>query len=469
MRDTSERGTMAKQKNTVPLMWLLRIAGISVVISSTIIAPVIFKLVLEASSSIVASSSEVEFRNVSNVPVIVPIKELGAKHGDIEIEISNDTLLYDNVLSSSYYSIIINLHGEMGNHLSLVAYGYGLHWMLQEDYNVSTKLLFRHQPDRSGKYPRRWSNRRGIVSLQKCFPYFRYRISYKNNFALAESNLYEKRKMQQAGWLGERRNHELQTDPDCQDEACIRRKLLAFVAAIEERQLGDNVTINTRNHNIDKEKTISLPFFTATTYASLGYINDRYYERLKLLFRFDFQSPECCSAKEEEELIPSTILHVRGFLHELPRVGYRLGYEELSANKTAYHLFQNTTNRITVMGRFANSTLPYVTALQQNGFDAVFHDNKDGTNAGEQSFCYLLSVPREIVGISMSSFLVWAAYLGNATRARLYSVRSPAREAQFPNGTYFFHYNFTLSSWLKEKMVFELYTSEEQDDNNVSR
>jgi hypothetical protein len=60
----------------------------------------------------------------------------------------------------------------------------------------------------------------------------------------------------------------------------------------------------------------------------------------------------------------------------------------------------------------------YVDALTARGLIVRIVTNQTGV----QDFCFLQSAQKELVGVAKSTYVRWAAYLGNATRARLYAV-----------------------------------------------
>jgi hypothetical protein len=60
----------------------------------------------------------------------------------------------------------------------------------------------------------------------------------------------------------------------------------------------------------------------------------------------------------------------------------------------------------------------YVDALMARGLNVRIVTNQTGV----QDFCFLQSAQKELVGVAKSTYVRWAAYLGNATRARLYAV-----------------------------------------------
>ena len=93
-----------------------------------------------------------------------------------------------------------------------------------------------------------------------------------------------------------------------------------------------------------------------------------------------------------------------------------LGFEELSPNKVATELFRDSKqgDTITILSRFGDAVEPYVKALDDQGFQARVISGQES----EEDFCYLLSAQKELVGVNMSTFVRWAAFLGNSTRAR---------------------------------------------------
>jgi hypothetical protein len=97
------------------------------------------------------------------------------------------------------------------------------------------------------------------------------------------------------------------------------------------------------------------------------------------------------------------------------------------------------------------------------GLDARFVE----TINGEDSCCLLMSGRKEIVGSAMSTFMKWASYLGNASKARIYIVRTPERaDVSVEIDTEI--YNFTHPK-LDGKILQEAYYSEEQDQQQLEQ
>ena len=97
------------------------------------------------------------------------------------------------------------------------------------------------------------------------------------------------------------------------------------------------------------------------------------------------------------------------------------GFEELSPYQTAHELFGHLQagDRIAMTTRWHNPlSQAYVDAMTARGLVVRVVTNQTGV----QDFCFLTSAQKELVGVAKSTYVRWAAYLGNATRARLYAV-----------------------------------------------
>jgi hypothetical protein len=77
---------------------------------------------------------------------------------------------------------------------------------------------------------------------------------------------------------------------------------------------------------------------------------------------------------------------------------------------------------------------------------------------GVEDFCFLMHAEKELVGVAASTYALWAGYLCNASKVRLYSVDSPTRRtSRLFAHRLFVHYNWT-NPRLKMKVFFELYS-----------
>ncbi len=333
-------------------------------------------------------------------------------------------------------TIVIILSGEMGNHLSKIAYGFSLKWMLLEEYNISTHVMLRHQA------ASKWFE--AAKNVQRCFTATRLW-----SFEGGNTDEFELRDRQQKQWMEE--NYEyFYFGPTCDNESCIRQNTNFLI---------QNITFWQTSPTIGDHYNISLPFIISDGFASVGYFNNRYASRIAELFRFDEASPDCCAIRAEPD---ESVFHIRNFLVEMPRKGKRRGYEELSPYKVAHEAFGhlNAGDKVAFTSRASLEFVSnYTAALQDRGLQVRIIQGQNPT----QDFCFLLSARKEFVGFTMSSYAVWAAFLGNSTQARLYSIKSPDRIASLGENGYFVRQNWTDSK-MKERVTFEVYNSEEQDE-----
>lgn len=149
----------------------------------------------------------------------------------------------------------------------------------------------------------------------------------------------------------------------------------------------------------------------------------------------------------------------------MPRRGKKLGFEELSPNKTANELFKEAQpgTKVIVINRFTEKeAAPYLDAMRDAGLEPRMSKN---TNPN-QDFCLAMSA-KTVTGTARSTFFGFAAYLGNATKAHAYSVKSPATVARFGDDL-FDQYDFE-NPILRDRFSFELYNSEEQDLVDANR
>lgn len=153
--------------------------------------------------------------------------------------------------------------------------------------------------------------------------------------------------------------------------------------------------------------------------------------------------------------------HLRNFLVEFrgrPSRGRRMGFEELSPNKTADELFGHLQRgeKIAITTRFGKHAQPYVSALERRGLKVRVISNQSDI----EDFCFLMSAKKELVGTYKSTYVKWAALLGDMKRAELYDLRYPEREKRNCD---FSGLNFT-DQRLRNRIVVKQYNSEAQDE-----
>jgi hypothetical protein len=175
--------------------------------------------------------------------------------------------------------------------------------------------------------------------------------------------------------------------------------------------------------------------------------------------------------------MPSTPFsqHFRNFLGELKK-GKVMGMEELSPTKVATEVFgpgsaSNATS-VAIATRFPGrkATEDYADALRKRGINTLLlatnahNSTLAPSQSAMQDFCAMRRT-KELVGTVRSTFVVWAALLGNTDGvARLYSVDSiSTRKKMAKDGKPIFRtYNWTHPE-LRRRIHFELYEADDVD------
>jgi len=312
-------------------------------------------------------------------------------------------------------TVVIELSGEMGNHLSKLAHGYAQAWELEDQYGIHTSIWLRHQ----GRP--KWV--RGRDSMNKCFP------------MVATMDF-------------ERGNTE---------EFLVRKK--------DSTDLGlppTNLNLSELANFIQNNEVVpqngldpSVPFIHADLIGT-EYV-DKYLKELKELFKFDYGNPSCCNP----DVLPEpdeTTFHFRNFKKEIPRVYKRLGFQELGPNQTAQELFGNHAagDKVAILTRFEEDK-------DANSLADILREKLGLTvrliagNSGEQDFCFLLKTKKEIIGGSKSTFFTWAGLLGEAKKVHTYHVGSKPIPSMFRNNK------------LEERLVISVHVQNSTLDPNWRR
>ncbi|KAI2505646.1 hypothetical protein MHU86_8794 [Fragilaria crotonensis] len=323
------------------------------------------------------------------------------------------------------FTIVIQLSGEMANHLYKFAAGYVVKWILEDDFNITSRIVLRHQDNQ------KWV--RGRKSMM-CFTKLRHM-----DYSQGNTQEFEDRWKQQQAWIGGD-GFEIKTAESLRQT--VKDIVLVFANA------------STPPPVLPVDANITIPFIYANYFQGQRMI-DKYFDRLRDLFEFDLTNPDCCG--ESQALRNESLFHARGFAYEMPKQAKTKGFEELSPNKTVTELLQNHQrgDKIAVLSRFPSYGQLYVDRMLSKGLDARLVE----TTNGEQSFCFLMSGQTEIIGSTRSTFVAWASFLGNASKARIYDLHSPYRAACILWCTR----NFTNPE-LRRKFSIEDYNSEEQEE-----
>lgn len=304
-------------------------------------------------------------------------------------------------------TIVCQLSGEMGNNLGKLGHCLSLKWWLESGafYNsthklgYSARIVLRHQENR------KWV--RGAKDLQRCFP-------NTNQFDFSEANNPEFSdiwKMQHQSFGGD--ENVGATSPfneiNTYDKQQIGAGLQAFTSSASEQHM--------MLYNAASKQNVSLPFLFANYMQLVDPLADQFYKENRQFFHF---SESCCKVKADPD---EHVFHYRNFKGEMPKKWNSYGFHEADPMQAANDLFGHLHegDKIAIVTRFGGtSAQSYVDAFEARGLKVRVVDGQDGP----ADFCFLMSAKKEVVGMFLSTYLMWAGYLGNATRVIAYSMAS---------------------------------------------
>jgi hypothetical protein len=137
--------------------------------------------------------------------------------------------------------------------------------------------------------------------------------------------------------------------------------------------------------------------------------------------------------------------------------GASRGFQELGPKQTARDLLGHLAegDKVAIVSRFSREDArEYVDAMEERGLRVRFIQNQTGV----QDFCFLMNAQKEMIGIGLSTFFQWAAYLSNASNIVAYSLDVPAQWER--RGRVFFHYNYTHPK-LANRWTYRLFKPDE--------
>lgn len=327
----------------------------------------------------------------------------------------NDTSSLE-IIETVPVTIICQLSGEMGNNLGKLGHCLSLKWWLESGafYNSTHKLGYSARVALRHQEHNKWI--RGAKDLQRCFP-------NTNQFNFSEANnqdFTDMWKMQHQLFGGEEGVgaqppfSEINTN----DEQKIATGLRAFTTAAYEK--------HAIVYNAASRSNVSMPFLFANEFQLLDKLADQFYEENRQFFRLN---ETCCKEKADPD---ESVFHYRNFKNEMPKVWQSFGFHEASPLQAANNLFGHLRkgDKIAIVTRFSQETaLPYVVAFEERGFKVRVIEGQDGP----ADFCFLMSAKKEVVGMIISTYLMWAGYLGNASRVIAYSLASSNHRHNVPN------------------------------------
>lgn len=312
-----------------------------------------------------------------------------------------------DILETIPVTIVCQLSGEMGNNLAKLGHCLSLKWWLESGafYNSTHKIGYSARVALRHQEHSKWV--RGAKDLQRCFP-------NTNRFDFSEANnedFTDIWKIQHQMFGGDERVGAQSpfSEINTNDKQKIATGLRAFTTAIYEK--------HAISYNPTSKSNVSMPFLFANNFQLVDSLADQFYEESRHFFRFN---ETCCKEKADPD---ENVFHYRNFKSEMPKVWESYGFHEVSPLQAANDVFGHLRDgdKIAIVTRFSReSALPYVEAFEQRGFKVRVIEGQDGP----ADFCFLMSAKKEIAGMMISTYLMWAGYLGNASRVIAYSLAS---------------------------------------------
>jgi len=324
-----------------------------------------------------------------------------------EMEV-HESVNHHDIIETVPITIVCQLSGEMGNNIGKFLRCLSLKWWLESGafYNSTNKLGFSARVALRHQDANKWV--RGAKDLQRCFPNTnKYDFSEANNPEFA--NIWKTQHQLLGG------DERVGVDPPFNeinkfyDEENIAIGLQSFVSEVSKH--------HALMYNSASKRNVSLPFLFSGQFQRIDYLADHFYQESKQFFRFD---ESCCKVKADPD---ENVFHYRNFKKEMPKRWNSYGFHEADPQQAANSIFGHLKegDKVAIVTRFGGETAqPYVDAFEAKGLKVRVVDGQDGP----ADFCFLMSAQKEIAGLSISTYLTWAGYLGNATRVISYTMAS---------------------------------------------
>jgi hypothetical protein len=371
--------------------------------------------------------------------------------------------------TTTQVNVIVQLSGETGNHLSKLAAGLGVAYALQRQspaaeavvanttpipHVVTANLLLRHQ-DHTTKW------KRAVSDLIQCFPNLR-NLNYSEAQSMElfmDRNHHHHQKMKDDDIYFQKING---NDGNQFDQAIHQ----AVYSAMQQQKQQQQQKWSANASSTTTTTTIS----TLTLYSDhlvwLDHYLDRFANLYREFFRFDESAAAgCCKETPDPDEI---VFHFRNFVHEMPKKGKLLGYQEISPTDLVPQALAETTttSKVAIVTRFPQLDVvqAYVSALETAGM----HVRVLANQTSMQDFCFLMRTQYRLIGLARSTFFLWAGVLSNASIVTAYSMDSVANRAKTGRPIRD-SYNFTNPN-LAKRFRFELYndTSTSWSDRDKS-
>jgi hypothetical protein len=404
-------------------------------------------------------------------------------------------------------TLIVETKGELGNHLNAIAHGLRIkHWVESEYPHLTVLLQAEHRDDH------KWLAVAPV--LQQCFPvlrqsmelwqggtwmnesiptdgYTRYQRRRRpepprkwwkdlQNWAFTPASplsRYQDMQQRQEAWLQQHGQAPLVMDvpgaPTVSDPNVThwrsRLDLVLKMHAEQERVAKQwwwpfhSGTLLAPEPAYPAQapplQYVSLPFLRTASWSFHVPFTGSYYELVRTWLAMNETDPACCRPTQPD---PDEIVwHYRNFKGESEDLVSR-GFVEVDPSQAVQHIFQplahdNSTNvstKIAMLSRFPQDLEPFEQALQNSPVPFQTRRLYNGTAATD--FCFLRQTQRLLIGVHLSSYAGWAAFLGRASSVLLYVVNNTATRQRADRRQQSFFNSLGRIEWLRHDARFHL-------------
>lgn len=322
---------------------------------------------------------------------------------DADNSSANDTTLSDKVKSFNtskmhHIDIVVALNGELGNHIYKLTMGKAIQYVAEE-YNYPFNFTFHYLGQGIGK------SRTPRIEMTKCFP------SYFNaDFTECNVPSYKSILQQQKSLYGDNYDYLSASGKKFKHDREGIQEMLNFT--YQSTKNDKTIPFHQLQTILDNNNVLplSIPFVLADSFCYLDLI-EKYYKQFQTFFQMDSSNKFCCKEKPD---IDETVVHIRGFVVEMPRVGKQPKFTELDPEKTANVLLSHLQpgDKVVLLGRFQSALEPYKEALEKRSISVRTITGQSGV----QDFCFLMSTTKEIVGMISSTYAFWASLLSTSVK-----------------------------------------------------
>jgi hypothetical protein len=312
--------------------------------------------------------------------------------------------------------LVILLTGELGNNLAKISHGINIQQMALEQEQINFTLRFVSQGYDKSELTRH--------ELQQCFS----KHFSENQLNLAEwsalSSQWESIVQSQARIIDRLyandtldQSHYTNTKDSVSKSQRImlnRPSLQAIrsslIQVLDVTHRLSNQSLSYTHHDeyiLLKTHNLSVPFVIAN---SMSFLTQEWTHEF---FTYDFHKPECCHGSPYAD---ETVLHIRGFEIELKGYYYEELFRELDPTRTAQELLGHLKpgHKVAIVSRSSEQEIrSYIEAIQKRGLVVRYVSDMNGI----QTFCFLLTASKEIVGTVQSTFFRWAAILNRQVQS----------------------------------------------------